>query len=589
MGVPLHLRRRGPDGWPGEGRGWATVALSARLIEGRDDELEQLLGLARRASTDGDRAVLVTGEAGIGKTHLARIAAERLAADGHTVAWGRADPVERAVPYAAIGQVLASLPGGRALPTWYDEVSRGTDIVRNSVYRPVAELLERQCADSAVVVVVDDLHYADDDTLVLLGFLVRRLVDLPIMWMFTSRPRLAEPTPGLDSLVHRLREDGRLDELTLERMPAEDIARLVETTAGRAIDPGAVTAIVDRAGGNPFFAIQLTLSLEDSGPRERDGPLGVEFAVPSSSRRAALLERVFPLGESARSVARLASVFGDVDLDQLEGLAEILGSELAEIQDGFDRLVRAELLRLVAGDRYEFVHDLVRETLYGDLGPAERRRLHGAAAQVLLSRRARGDAVDLVELAHHLSQSSPGADPRAVDALREAGDLLVRSAPRSAALRYRQAIEYLPDGDDDSSELHVRLARALHRAGEPTEVVRVCRSGLVGATGHARDRLTRYLSAALADDGELGAALAFVDAELRDRGDTAVLLTTRALLDRLLDDFAAAAADIDRTAAVARSVAERLAVLFQRINLGVDLGTRGGGGAALAELEELLP
>ena len=565
------------------------MALTAHFIEGRDRELDELLALARDARMQGDRAVLISGEAGIGKTHLVRFLADRLASDGYTVAWGRADPVERAVPYAAISQVLAALPGHHTLRTLYDDAPSGLDAVRNDVYRPVAQLLEAQCAEGPVVVVVDDLHYADEDTLVLIGFLVRRLLDLPIMWALTSRPRLAEPAPGLAALLHRLREDGRLDELVLDRLSAEEITRLVDGAVGRSVDPAAMAVIVERSAGNPFFAIQLALSLAESGVLDRAGPVEASTAVPSISRRVALLERVFPLGENARTVARLASVFGDIDLDQLEDLAAVLGLDVAQVEDGFDRLVRADLLRPLAGSRYEFVHDLVRETLYGDLGPAERRRLHGAAAQVLLQRRAQGETVDLVELAHHLSQGSPDPDGRAVDALREAGDVLVRSAPRSAALRYRQAIEYLPDGGDGSSELHVRLARALHRAGEPSEVIRVCRSGLVGATGDARDRLTRYLSAALADDGDLGGALAIVDKELARRGDSAVLLTTRALLHRLLEDFDEAADDVERAALAARTGPERLAVLFQRINLGVDLGAKGDGGDALAELEALLP
>jgi len=564
------------------------VALAAHFIEGRDRELDELLALARGARTLGDRAVLVSGEAGIGKTHLVRYLADRLAADGYTVAWGRADPVERAVPYAAISQVLAALPGHHALRTLYDAPS-GLDVVRNDVYRPVAQLLEAQCAEGPVVVVVDDLHYADEDTLVLIGFLVRRLLALPIMWVLTSRPRLAEPAPGLAALLHRLREDGRLDEVVLDRLPADDITRLVDEAVGRSVGPAAMAVIVERSAGNPFFAIQLALSLAENGVLDRPGAVDASTAVPSISRRVALLERVFPLGENARTVARIASVFGDIDLDQLEDLASVLGLDATQVEDGFDRLVRADLLRPFAGSRYVFVHDLVRETLYGDLGPAERRRLHGAAAQVLLKRRAHGEAVDLVELGHHLSEGSPGPDGRAVDALREAGDLLVQSAPRSAALRYRQAIDYLPDGIDGSSDLHVRLARALHRAGEPSEVIRVCRSGLVGATGDDRDRLTRYLSAALADDGDLGGALAIVDSEVARRGDSVVLLTTRALFHRLLDDYDEAANDVERAALVARSGPERLAVLFQRLNLGVDLGARGCAPDALTALEALLP
>ena len=151
--------------------------------------------------------------------------------------------------------------------------------------------------------------------------------------------------------------------------------------------------------------------------------------------------------------------------------------------------------------------------------------------------------MDVVELARHLSLASPGPDAGAADALREAGDVLLRSSPRSAALRYRQAIGYLPASG--AGALHVRLARALHRAGQPDEVARVCRSGLGDATGADRDVLTRYLSSALADVGDLGGALAMVDQEIAANGPSVVLLTTRGLLHRLLDDVAAAGRDVD--------------------------------------------
>jgi DNA-binding NarL/FixJ family response regulator len=560
---------------------------SGPLLRGRERERRQLLDLARSVVERPDRVLLVAGEAGIGKTHLVRAVVAELADEGFRVAWGRADPVERAVPYAAIGEALSSLPG-RASRPW--ELGGGADAVLQEVYRPVATRLEEQCRDGALIVAIDDLHHADEDTLILLGFLVRRLVDLPIAWLFTVRSHLPEPAPGLEQLVVRLRDDRRLDEIALGPLADDDAARLIEAVAGRSLAPTALAPVLERSAGNPFFATQLALALSESGMLPPAGASDAAIVVPALSQRVALLERVFPLGEGARAVARLASVCGDLDVDQLDGHAEALGLDVAETEVGFDRLVRSGLLRVGTGARYVFVHDLVRETIYADLGPAERRRLHGVAAQSLLDRRMRGEEVDLVELARHLSLGSAGKDARAADALREAGDTLVASSPRSAALRYRQALTYLPVASNGGGELHVRLARALRRAGEPAEVVRVCREGLASAGSGDRDRLTRYLATALADTGDLPAALAIVDAELAARVEqNVVLLTTRALLLRLLDDFAGAAAAIDAAAVEARTVPDRLAVLFQRLNLGLDLGAEAMSSSALAELEGLIP
>jgi DNA-binding CsgD family transcriptional regulator/type II secretory pathway predicted ATPase ExeA len=555
-----------------------AAARDGREIRAR--ELALLLAAARGVTERGACAVLVSGEAGIGKTHLARAAADALAADGVTVAWGRADPVERSVPYAAITQVLAALP---ARPRLGDRITLDgpRDAVRHDVFLPAADALEEACAHGPVVVVIDDLHHADEDTLVLLGLLVRRMADDPLAWVLTARPHVADPSPALTALLHGLREDRRLDEIPLAALDHDSVALVARTVIGRPLDGEVRDALVRRASGNPFFAIQLALSLADDGCLAAAATPGV-----LQSRRAALLERVVPLGEDARAVGRAVAVFGDIDLDQLDVLVDHLDGGRDRGHDGFDRLVRADLLR-PRGDRYEFTHDLIRETLYDDLAPAARRRLHGVAATVLLAQRQRGGAVDVVELARHLSLASPGPDAAAADALREAGDVLLRASPRSAALRYRQAIGYLPPSG--AGDLHVRLARALHRAGQPDEVARVCRRGLGDATGGERDVLTRYLSAALADLGDLGAARAMVEHEIATNGPSVVLLTTLALLHRLLDDVVAAERDIDAAAALVSTDRERLAVVFQRLNLGADVGAPAGGAAALADLERMLP
>ena len=110
---------------------------------------------------------------------------------------------------------------------------------------------------------------------------------------------------------------------------------------------------------------------------------------------------MFPLGERTHGGAGRA-VFGDIDLDQLEDLAAVLGLTSPQVEDGFDRLVRADLLR-PSPERYEFVHDLVRETLYDDLGPGRATPSARCCGAGLARSAAPAGGVDLVELAHHLS------------------------------------------------------------------------------------------------------------------------------------------------------------------------------------------
>lgn len=550
------------------------------MFEARQRDLLAALATLRGIQSGLNRVVLISGETGIGKSHFARTAAEQLTAEGFGVAWGRADPVERAVPYAAIAQVLTSLQRGADTLRWVTE--SGEEAVLLEVYRPVAALLEEAAARGPLVIVIDDLHYADVDTLRLIGFLARRLQAAPIGWLLTARSPTTDPVPGLAEFRQQLREDDRLDEIVLTPLPPSDIAGLIEEVLGRAPEPAVQDAIIDRVAGNPLFAIQVALSMGEIKP-------GAAL-VPSVSRRVALLERIFPLGGTARTVARIAAVLGEVDQDDLEGVGALLGIDVDSIRDGFDRLVGADLLRPASTGRHQFVHDLVGEVLYADLGPGEGRRIHGAAAKTLLDRRSRGVPVDPVELARHLSLASIGADADAADALTEAGDALVRVSPRSASQRYRQAIQHLPAGTPARASLYVRLARALHRAAAPEEVVKACRDGLIEATGSERDHLTRYLATALADAGAIGDALEIVDRELVASEQSFELNNTRTLFLRLLGDFDGAQASIERSAAVVRTGAERLAVLSQQLHLAPDLGARRAEAeATLQDIERLLP
>ena len=550
------------------------------LFEGRRRDLATILAAMRQLELGQSRVILVTGETGIGKSYLARQASDELAANGFEVAWGRADPVERVVPYAAMAQVLTSLEGSVTQLPW--RPPSGDAAVLLDVYRPVADLLEAASARGPLVVVIDDLHHADPDTLLLVGFLARRLHAAPIGWLLIARSATSTPVPALVHLKEQLREDGRLSEVVLEPLPPSDIGRLIEQVIGASAEPAVRDAIVERAAGNPLFATQVALTVSET----KTGSV----LVPSVSRRVALLERIFPLGGMARTVARFAAALGEVDEDTLEGVGERLGIEVDSIREGLDLLVDADLLRTTTSGRYQFAHDLVGEVLYADLGPGERRRIHGAAAMTLLQQRSLGVTVDPVELARHLSLSSVGPDLGAVEALTEAGDALVAVSPRSASERYQQAIQHLPSGSQLGPSLHVRLARSLHRAAAPAEVVKVCRDGLLDATGTERDHLTRYLATALADAGAIGDALEVVDRELATREDSFELHNTRTLFLRLLGDYDSSVESIERSAGLANSAIERLAVLSQRLHLAPDFGAkRAGAHEALQDICQLLP
>src|SRR5207244_2976938 len=129
-------------------------------------------------------------------------------------------------------------------------------------------------------------------------------------------------------LREQLREDDRLEEVFLAPLPPSDIEGLIEETIGRSPERRVQDAIIERCAGNPLFAIQVALTMGEIKP-------GAAL-VPSVSRRVALLERIFPLGGTARTVARIAAVLGEVDQDDLEGVGALLGIDVDAIRDGFD-------------------------------------------------------------------------------------------------------------------------------------------------------------------------------------------------------------------------------------------------------------
>ncbi|GAB3736448.1 hypothetical protein GCM10027598_63450 [Amycolatopsis oliviviridis] len=370
-----------------------------RPLVGRDAELAKLEEAATRS-----RLVLVSGDAGVGKTALAEAFAARLAARGWTTAWGNNPDDEGVPPAFAWTRILATLAdaGYGAAPA-ADPATDDPVAARWRWHRAVASHLS---GAAPLLLVLDDLHWAGEETLALLTAVLSE----PVLVVATYRG-----TDPPDRLTEFLGRAARAEptRIYLAGLPETEVAGLVRITTGEDVGPGTAAVIHRRSGGNAFFVRELARLLAAEGPAALD-------AVPPGVRDV-VRHRVEALPDEARGVVRRAAVIGtDVDLDVLEALAGETALDAVEI------VVRHGFLTERAPRRFRFAHALVRDTLYHDLSRTRRAREHGRIAEALEV--LRPDDVDA--LAHHFLLS----EAHACRAARYA-----QAAAERAESRYAQA------------------------------------------------------------------------------------------------------------------------------------------------------
>ncbi|MEU4428117.1 BTAD domain-containing putative transcriptional regulator [Actinoplanes sp. NPDC024001] len=455
------------------------AAADPRPLIGREDELAQLATLADDvAARHRPRLALISGDPGSGKSALAETLAQRLQSAGWLSAWGHG-PEHAGAPIAWPATQIAAALGTSDL--FAGTPAQDPVATRFHLHRAVVSLVEAAAARAPVLLVFDDLHHMDEDTLGLITALVSvpEAVRGPVLVLGTFRAAAITPllTAALASFARTEPARFYLGGLT-ERATGE----LAHAVTGRTFDDDAVRILHRRSGGNPFFVRELARVLHTDGRAALNSvPAGV---------RDVIRHRLAQLPEAAQQVLRKASILGrDVDPEVLSALVDdetgLLDAVEGAVHAGF-LTERAEQLR--------FTHILVRDTLYEDLSALRRARWHaiaGAAAERLHPH-------DVAVLAHHFDRAATrDTAPRAARYARAAAEQAERRAGSHEAARFwRQAVAAHDRADDGDV------------AGRLVAVMGWCRA--LAVTGHL-DEARRHRAAAIDAAEDVGDAALTAD------------------------------------------------------------------------------
>jgi DNA-binding CsgD family transcriptional regulator/tetratricopeptide (TPR) repeat protein len=525
-------------------------------LVGRDADLRLLELVLGRAAAGTGGVVLISGEAGIGKTRLCQELGRSHASRGGQVLLGRAFPEEAAIPFGPIADALrtarrsepplwqAGLARASVLWAIAPELATAHEVERRSFDRPVLfeallDAVDEAAGDRVTLWVLEDLHWADEATFQFVRYAARRVAEMGLVLCVTFREEeLGAAHPWWAGLVRLQRDPGVL-RVSLRRLSASDGERLVRALAP-SLPRGLVASIIQRSAGTPLLVEELADLAVRSGALPE---------VPDIVR-ATVGERAARLGPAARDLLAVAAVAG-LELDE-----DLLGALRPEAPA--DELVRVGLLER-DGARLRFRHPLLQEVAYQDVPHKRRRAIHQEIAQVL----SRGDAHPAERIASHLERAG---QPQAALSVLEEGAVEADRAGnvgRSATL-HLAALELAgrqPSLVPRRAGVQELAIRELFLAGRWTEL-----DPLIRDAWSRRDRLPlqqrAWLANVLALDlfwtGEVAEARALIERELahlEDRGaleQGAMLLAQAGFVAGFIGEYQQARQQTERALEIAR-------------------------------------
>jgi DNA-binding CsgD family transcriptional regulator len=437
--------------------------------------------------------LLIAGEAGIGKTSLAERIADRARGLGVPVVWGRCVVAEGAPAFWPWRQVLRAClataatnvpvrPGAEVTdlanlvpalvpPVETDPANRRMPTepgpARFRLFESVTATVAEAGTAAGLVVVLDDLHWADSSSAQLLAHLGRELAATRVLVVATYRDDEITPESPAGEAVAELRRQRTTVPLRLDGLTEAEVAAQLENTYGQRFDQDVVAGVARRSGGNPFFVTEIGRLLEQASRTGRDVRLAA--TVLPHGARTLTRKRLGRVGEAVREALRAAAVAGAA-IDSGTAAAAA-GISVTRMLDALDDALMAGLARRTSTGGFEFAHPLVRDTLVADLPTSLRVEIHRRIAEYLESAHAGELDRHAPALAHHWLGALPAADPRRGIswAERAAAQALDALAYHEAARFYECALGALRHGGlnrVDRVRLLIGRAEALYKAGD---------------------------------------------------------------------------------------------------------------------------
>ncbi|WP_405499019.1 AAA family ATPase [Nocardia sp. NBC_00511] len=457
---------------PASGR---RQGLIGQLI-GRRDELERIHAAVQQATSGHGAIVIVEGEPGIGKTALLVAAARHASVEGMTVLRGAAKELGHRVSFAASASLLPT--------AWNQSDTIGpadADITSVAIGREIAQIesfitgFTDLCTAAPLMLIMDDAHWVDPSSLLMLQRLGEYASELPILILIALRPL---PREGdLSSLLSQFEAWGA-EHLRLGPMNATDVVTLVETSFGSAAGPR-LSDIVAGAGGNPLYIIELVTGLMQAGMIELGEikpdpdtqptwrPTPIQLPEPLTD---VIVRRLDFLSPRSRQILPMAASLG-TDVEAIE-LSSVLGAALIDVWDVISASVEAGIL-VRSGSDLVFRHDLIRQVLAEQLPPSTRITLQLRAARVLMSMDA-----PVERIAAYLLAGDTPLDTAILDWLIDVAERLTARAPGLAVSLISRAVRTPGLDSSRSDTLRLWQVRALLWNGSPMEAEAAARETL---------------------------------------------------------------------------------------------------------------
>ncbi len=558
----------------------------------REAELARLTDLLERAKTSAGALVLISGEAGVGKSRLVKEVEARARGAGMLALTGRCLNIEGAPPYqplleqteqaarlvpahnlrTALGENAPELAKlmpelRQQFPDIAEPVVLPPDQERRYLMHGCGEYIDRAARMQPMLLVYEDLQWAGESTCRMLRYLAERLRDSPVLMVGVYRDTDLDPRAPFSQTMHELLRERLAEDITLTRLDAAGVAALLESRAGQA-PPGELVALIfAETEGNPFFVEELYRHLDDNQKLfAKDGRFraGINIADTEVPKGVRLIieHRLAKVSDACRKLLTAAAVAGRVvGFDLLARIGDLADEPLFDALEEAEGATLLEEVSVGREARYQFVHEQIRQTLVSDLSLPRRQRLHLRIADALEGGAAGGAAKNAGEIGFHLYQAGAAADPE-----RTAGFLVTASQRAIDAVAFEDAlrlldmaVEVVPaEGRVTLAHIQSMRATALRGAARIEDALGALAEGLaLGEDLDAFAELLHQRAALLVDLYRAGEALADLERLLtiaQEAGDKPLELTIQRLL---ADAHYKLSLDQPDHAALAREACER--------------------------------